>query len=54
MLTGPATDNVAGTVLTERETGVPGINARTNPAELAALVMAKLGLAPVPNGEADA
>ncbi len=54
VLTGPATDNVAGTVLTERETGVPGINARTNPAALAELVMAKLGLAAVTNGEADA
>ncbi|TAM46438.1 MAG: hypothetical protein EPN53_13260 [Acidobacteria bacterium] len=54
VVTGPATDNVAGTRLTERETGVPGINARTNPAELAALVMAKLGLAPAASGDADA
>ncbi len=54
VVTGPATDNVAGTRLTERETGVPGINARTNPAELAALVMAKLGLAPAASGDVDA
>ncbi len=54
VVTGPATDNIAGTRLTERETGVRGINARTNPAELAALVMERLGLAPVANGDADA
>jgi hypothetical protein len=54
VVTGPATDNVAGTLLTERETGVPGINARVNPAELATLVMGKLGLAPAANGDTDA
>lgn len=53
-VTGPATDNVAGTRLVERETGVAAINARSNPAELAALVMEKLAIAPRANGDADA
>jgi len=53
-VTGPATDNVAGTRLVERETGVAAINARANPAELAALVMEKLALTPRTNGDADA
>ena len=38
----------------ERETGVAAINARSNPAELAALVMEKLAIAPRANGDADA
>jgi hypothetical protein len=43
--TGPATDNAAGTKLVERETGVPGVNARTDPALLAETVLARLPLA---------
>ena len=53
VVTGPATDNVAGTSLTERETGVPGINARTDPAALASFVLAKLAITPsAVNGQA--
>jgi len=53
-VTGPATDNVAGTKLIERETGIPGINARTAPAALAELVLAKLHItAAAVNGESD-
>ena len=46
-VTGPATDNAAGIRLIERETGVPAINARNDPAALSALVMENLDL-PVP------
>lgn len=41
-VTGPATDNAVGTTLIERRTGVPAINARLRPAELAAAVLAAL------------
>ncbi len=54
VVTGPATDNVAGTRLVERETGVAAINARTNSAELAELVLAKLAIAPPASGGPDA
>jgi len=54
VVTGPATDNVAGTVLVERETSVAAINARTEPARLASLVLDRLGVAPPVRGEADA
>jgi hypothetical protein len=54
VITGPATDNVAGTSLCERETGVRGINARTDPVALASLVLDTLGIAaPVANGQAN-
>ncbi len=43
-VTGPATDNSAGTKLILRETGVPGMNARTEPRELAEAVLAQLGI----------
>jgi hypothetical protein len=42
VVTGPATDNSAGTRLIRRETGVPGLNARTDPAALADAVLAEL------------
>ncbi len=54
VVTGPATDNVAGTLLIERETGVPGINARTDPAALAELVLRKLAITTTSSVEADA
>jgi hypothetical protein len=52
-VTGPATDNVAGTRLIECETGVPAINARTEPGALAARVLAQLP-AMAGDGEGDA
>jgi len=54
VVTGPATDNVAGTMLVERETSVAAINARTDPTRLAAVVLERLGVAPPAPGEADA
>lgn len=39
VVTGPATDNTAGTRLVERDTGVRAINARTNGTALVALVL---------------
>ncbi len=45
VITGPATDNIAGTKLVERETGVPGINARTDPGGLADAILRRLPLA---------
>ncbi len=42
-VTGPATDNAAGVKLVERETGAPGINARTDAPRLAGAVLEKLG-----------
>jgi hypothetical protein len=54
VVTGPATDNVAGTSLTEKETGVPGINARTDPAALASHVLDTLVITPpVADGSAN-
>ena len=48
-VTGPATDNVAGTRIIEEVVGVPAINARTDGERLAALVRGKLGIGvPVP------
>ena len=41
-VTGPATDNLAGTRIIEEQLGVPAINARTDGARLAAAVKAKL------------
>ncbi len=49
-VTGPATDNIAGTRIIEEALGVPAINARTDGERLAALVREKLGLR-VPSGE---
>lgn len=43
-VTGPATDNVAGTRIIEDTVGVPAINARTEGERLAALVEERLGL----------
>lgn len=43
-VTGPATDNNAGTVLVERQTGVPGRNARTDGEGLADVVLAAMGM----------
>jgi hypothetical protein len=43
-VTGPATDNVAGTRIIEEVVGVPAINARTDGERLAALVREKLGI----------
>ncbi|MEZ5975989.1 MAG: hypothetical protein R3E96_14465 [Planctomycetota bacterium] len=45
LVTGPATDNVAGTELIEERIGVAAHNARTDAKGLAACVMDKLGLA---------
>jgi hypothetical protein len=50
-VTGPATDNVAGTRIIEEVVGVPAINARTDGERLAALVRGKLGMG-VPVAEA--
>ncbi len=43
-VTGPATDNVAGTRIIEEVVGVPAINARTDGERLAALVRGRLGI----------
>jgi hypothetical protein len=43
-VTGPATDNLAGTRIIEESVGVPAINARTEGERLAALVRERLGL----------
>jgi hypothetical protein len=43
-VTGPATDNVAGTRIIEEVVGVPAINARTDGERLAALVREQLGI----------
>ena len=43
-VTGPATDNLAGTRIIEDELGVPAINARTEGGRLSALVREALGL----------
>jgi hypothetical protein len=45
VVTGPATDNTAGSRLVEQQTGVPGRNARTERAALADLVLVSLDLA---------
>jgi hypothetical protein len=52
-VTGPATDNLAGTRIIERELGVPAINARADGARLAGLVRQRLGLAPAAGDAAD-
>lgn len=44
VVTGPTTDNVAGTDLIRDRLGIPGLNARTQAAELAAHVRAHVGL----------
>jgi hypothetical protein len=46
VVTGPATDNAAGTRLIETQTGVPGRNARTSALGLCDVTLAALGLAP--------
>ncbi|HEX2642540.1 MAG TPA: hypothetical protein VHU81_06085 [Thermoanaerobaculia bacterium] len=54
-VTGPATDNLAGTRIIEEQVGVPAINARTDGARLAERVRESLGLtafAPVEPAEA--
>jgi hypothetical protein len=45
VVTGPATDNAAGTRLVQAQTNVPGFNARTEADALAGAVLDKLGLA---------
>lgn len=45
VITGPATDNAAGTQLIQNLLGVPGINARQSGPELAACIQAALGTA---------
>ncbi|MAG54861.1 MAG: hypothetical protein CMJ83_01065 [Planctomycetes bacterium] len=45
VITGPSTDNVAGTDLIRGRMGVDGLNARTQSQELAACVLGHLGLA---------
>jgi hypothetical protein len=50
-VTGPATDNLAGTRIVEEAVGVPAINARTDGERLAALVRGRLGIG-VPAAEA--
>lgn len=53
VVTGPATDNVAGTRQIELETGVPAVNARSAAAAVADLVGAALSLRPTgENGDA--
>ncbi len=47
VITGPATDNSAGTSVIEKQIGVPAFNARVSPTELAACVCAALGFAPL-------
>lgn len=42
-VTGPATDNAVGVALIEERLGVPAVNARTAPARLAEVVLARLG-----------
>jgi hypothetical protein len=44
VVTGPATDNAPGSRLIVRDTGVPAHNARTDPAGLAGVVLARIGL----------
>jgi hypothetical protein len=44
VVTGPATDNTAGTRIIEEAVGVPAINARTDGERLAALVRSRLGV----------
>jgi hypothetical protein len=43
-VTGPATDNLAGTRVIEESLRVPAANARTDGERLAALVLAALGM----------
>ncbi len=52
VVTGPATDNDAGTVLVQRQTGVPGRNARSDPGGLADVVLSALGLPAAKPGSA--
>jgi hypothetical protein len=47
-VTGPATDNLAGTRVIEATLGVPAINARTDGERLSALVRERLGLGTAP------
>ena len=51
-VTGPATDNAVGVRLIEDRMGVPAANARTSPEALAAMVFARLGIAPAGGGAA--
>jgi hypothetical protein len=50
-VTGPATDNDAGTILIEKESGVPARNARSNPRGLADIVLAQIRPAAIPAAE---
>jgi hypothetical protein len=51
-VTGPATDNDAGTVLIERQCGAPARNARSNPSGLADVVMETVRFASVASARA--
>lgn len=44
VITGPATDNIAGTELILEKTGIPAANARTSPDKLTELIMDQLGV----------
>jgi hypothetical protein len=44
VVTGPATDNAAGTDVIRGRMGTAAFNARTHPGELAELLVARLGL----------
>lgn len=43
IVTGPATDNVAGISVVERETGISALNARHHPTEITELLMNQIG-----------
>ncbi len=46
VITGPATDNASGINLIEKQTGVQGRNARSEPEALADILLAKMGIGP--------
>lgn len=48
VITGPCTDNSAGSDLVEEKLGIPAANARSNPNELAEHVLSALGLGSAP------
>jgi hypothetical protein len=52
VVTGPATDNIAGTLLVERETSVAAINARSEPTRLADAILERLGVMAPGTGDA--
>jgi hypothetical protein len=52
VVTGPTTDNTAGTEIIEKETGVRALNARTSASELAAHVLTTIGVVAPGGGRA--